>query len=249
MDVAAKSRRTNFGAQPVRVVAVETCGTTGSIALLEAGDEPIVYTDRKLPDDQRTARSLLPCLKQALEEQAWRPARGDLVCVTTRPGSVTGLRIGVVTAKTFAYATGAKLVGVHTLAAIAAGAGVSTGRLWTVLDAQRGELFAASFDMDKPVADSTPPETHIIAVPQWLERLKPGDFVAGPPVRKLKDRLPSGVIEAEESWWTPMAGATARVGLELFIRHGGVSPMELIPQYYRKSAAEEKARSKNQVPQ
>ena len=68
MDAATKSQLTNLGALPVRVAALETSGTTGSIALLEVRDGPIVYTDRKLPDDQRTARSLLPCLKQALEE-------------------------------------------------------------------------------------------------------------------------------------------------------------------------------------
>ena len=46
-----------------------------------------------------------------------------------------------------AYAIGAKLVGVHTLAAIAAGIATrGPERLWTVLDAQRQELFVASFD-------------------------------------------------------------------------------------------------------
>ena len=78
---------------------------------------------------------------------AWRAGDVELVCVAVGPGSFTGLRIGVVAAKTFAYAIGAEVVGVHTLAAIAeSGARQHAAPLWTVLDAQRQELFAAQFD-------------------------------------------------------------------------------------------------------
>jgi len=222
----------------VKVVALETSGTRGSVALLDGAR---LLAEHRLPADERSARSLLPCLKAMLDEHGWRPTDVEMVGVTTGPGSFTGLRIGVVTAKTFAYATGAHLVGVHTLAAIAAGVGEAVGRLWTLLDAQRGELFVATFAPGRHIADDDPPVTEILAVPRWMDGLNPGDVVAGPPLAKWRDQLPAGVIVADEAAWSPMAGATGRLTVEQFQRHGGVSPMELVPQYYRKSAAEEKA--------
>ena len=222
----------------MKVVALETSGTQGSVALL---DETTVLFERRLPTGQRTARSLLPTLEAMLNDQGWRPADVELVGATTGPGSFTGLRIGVVTAKTFAYATGAKLVGVHTLAAIAAGVGEVAGRLWAVLDAQRGELFVALFDNNRPLDDAASPPTEILPTSEWLDRLKPGDVVAGPPLAKWRDKLPTGVIIAKEAAWTPMAGPAGVLGVKRFRRHGSVDALALAPQYYRKSAAEEKA--------
>jgi len=227
----------------LRVMAIETSGRVGSIALLDV-DGGVVRSvlERQTPEEERTARSLLPTIRQALAEQHWRPADIGLICVTTGPGSFTGLRIGVVTAKTLAYATGARLVGVHTLAAIAAGVELgATARLWTVLDAQRQELFVANFQGDRPLVDQAVPETEILSLPQWFERLAPGDAVAGPPLAKCRQQLPPGVIVVDEAFWPPNAAAAGRLGVQLLERGEETNSLELVPNYYRKSAAEEKA--------
>jgi tRNA threonylcarbamoyladenosine biosynthesis protein TsaB len=226
----------------LRILAIETSGRLGSVALLEIeGDRKIVAAERRTPDGERTARSLLPTIRQLLREHAWRPAEVNLVCVTTGPGSFTGLRIGVVAAKTFAYATGARLVGVHTLAAIAAGVDPrGPEQLWTVLDAQRQELFVASFT-GRPPSDQAVPETEILPVADWIASLASGDVVAGPPLAKCRDQLPAGVVVTDERFWEPMALPVGTLGYELFKRGGDMNPLELIPHYYRKSAAEEKA--------
>jgi tRNA threonylcarbamoyladenosine biosynthesis protein TsaB len=202
---------------------------------------PAAIDERTTPDGHRTAQSLLPTIQASLHERSWRPADVDLVCVTTGPGSFTGLRIGVVTAKTFAYATGAKLVGVHALAAIAAGIDWPAGRLWTILDAQRQELFASSFVAGRSLPDLPRPATEILAISQWLSRLEPGDFIAGPPLGKLRDQLPAYVTVIDESLWHPSAAVVGKLGLQLFERGKIKNPLELVPFYYRQSAAEEKA--------
>jgi len=226
----------------VNVLALETSGRTGSVALLHDGDkEPQIVAQRRLSPTERTARSLLPTVKELLREHSWRPAQIGLVCTTTGPGSFTGLRIGVVAAKTFAYAVKAHLVGVHTLAAMAEGTGVRAPRLWTVLDAERHELYAAHFTADRAVADQFPTETHILATTAWLEQLKPGDAAAGPPLAKLHEKLPPGIIVVDEAEWQPAAAAVGRLGMELFARGHAIDPLKLVPNYYRKSAAEEKA--------
>jgi tRNA threonylcarbamoyladenosine biosynthesis protein TsaB len=226
----------------LRILALETSGRVGSIALLEAdGGSARVLRDVLLPPGERTARSLLPSIDALLRDHAWRPADVELIATTTGPGSFTGLRIGVVAAKTLAYATGAKLVGVHTLAAIAAGAAAGAPRLWTVLDAQRQELFVASFETRRPIADQANPATEILGINAWLARLSPGDAVAGPTLAKFRDRIPEGVAVIDEAKWSPAAAATGQLAVELFHRGASVDPLALVPNYFRKSAAEEKS--------
>ena len=227
----------------MRILALETSGRLGSIALLQSGGDGVtgLLAERQLPADQRTARSLLPEIQTLLADHSWRPADVELICATTGPGSFTGLRIGVVAAKTWAYATAAHLMGVHTLAAMAEGAGVARGRLWAVLDAQRQELFVAALDMGRPIVEQCVPQTEILPRAEWLGRLLPGDSVCGPPLAKLVGQLPAGVVVAHGAGCSPSAAAVGRLGAAMFARGMGVDPLQLAPQYYRPSAAEEKA--------
>jgi tRNA threonylcarbamoyladenosine biosynthesis protein TsaB len=225
----------------LRILSLETSGRLGSVALLRAdGGSLLTVVERQTLEGQRTAQSLAPTIRNVLEEAGWRPADLELICVTTGPGSFTGLRIGAVTAKTLAYATGAQLVGVHTLATIAAGIEPRPARLWTVLDAQRQELFVSCFERGEDLAEKPSPKTEILDVAQWLDQLKPGDAVAGPPVAKIGERLPRGTTLVNQNLWHPQAAALGRLGWRLFKRGHVVNPLELVPHYYRKSAAEEK---------
>jgi tRNA threonylcarbamoyladenosine biosynthesis protein TsaB len=231
----------------LKFLAIETSGTAGSVALLTASPEaasiPEPIVGRSTAEGQRTAQSLLPTIQQALGEVGWRPADLELICVTSGPGSFTGLRIGIVTAKTLAFATGAALVGVHTLAAIAHPVAIPSGKLWTILDAQRQELFVAKFPSN--VEFNSNPQTSIVPINRFIDDLSPGDCVAGPPLAKLRLELPPGVNVADERLWRPSAAATGHLGAQLFARDGGVSPLELVPHYFRRSAAEEKALRQN----
>jgi tRNA threonylcarbamoyladenosine biosynthesis protein TsaB len=226
----------------VHILALETSGRDASVALLERrGDavEPLIQ--RTLPDGERSAKSLLPCVAEALREASWRPADLELIAVTTGPGSFTGLRIGVVAAKTLAYATGAKLIGVHTLTAVAAGVQCNAPRLWVLLDAQRHEFFAASFDMRLPLAQQLDPETHVLGFDPWLALVNPGDAVAGPPITKIRERLPVDLTIADVPTSLPRAVDVGQLAVAHFDHGDIVDPLALTPRYFRKSAAEEKA--------
>jgi len=226
----------------LRVLALETSERVGSLATLDASESQILTLGSvSLPSDQRSARSLLPSIQSLLAESEWKPNQLDLICVTSGPGSFTGLRIGVTTAKTLAYATGAKLVELPTLATIAADVSAPYERLWTILDAQRQELFVAQFKPDWQNHSADFPETRILGMEQWLQELSPGDVVSGPPLQKLVDRLPAGVCVADSNSWQPRAEAAGRLGIAAYQRGQIVDAMQLVPRYYRKSAAEEKA--------
>ncbi len=102
----------------VRILALETTETIGSVA---AASDDKLLAELQLNPQQRSAASLAPALQDLLKMVGWRPGDVQLVAVTIGPGSFTGLRVGVTTAKTFAYAVGAEVLGVDTLQAIANG--------------------------------------------------------------------------------------------------------------------------------
>lgn len=232
----------------MKILALETSGRLGTVGLLEANDGKVTFSvERTTPAEERTARSLLPTVHQLLKEQSWQHGDVDLVAVTAGPGSFTGLRIGVVAAKTFAYAVGAQVVGVHTLAALAAPLLPNASRVWTILDAQRQELFAASFAGGAAVDEQLEPPTEIATIDAWLQQLRGGDVVTGPLLEKLQSQLPAGVVAAPESQWNPSAIAVGRLGMLKVASGGAISPLELVPDYFRKSAAEEKADAANAV--
>ena len=231
-----------YGEGFLRVVALETSGQEGSLAAVRvAGDEIEVVCRHFLPRDCRTAQSLVPAMETLLETCRWKVGEINLVCTTTGPGSFTGLRIGVTTAKTLSFATGAKLVGVNTLAAIADQVGPVQNRVWAILDAQRQELFAACFPPGWQTDDDLVPETHVLSCEAWINQLQAGDLVSGPPLKSLAERLPATVVTTDSACWSPTAETVARLGIAVLRHDGATEPVQLVPQYFRKSAAEEKA--------
>ena len=239
----SSQRRTSYklGGLILRIVALETSLRQGSLATLVAtGGIVEVVGQTELPPEGRSAQTLLPALDELIKASSWRPHQIELVAVTSGPGSFTGLRIGVTAAKSLAFAVGAKLVAVHTLAALTAGVTEAPGRIWAILDAQRQELFVSCTERKSKVPSSLCPDTKIMAVEEWLTLLSPGDTVTGPPLAQLAMRLPAGVIAAAFELWQPQAVLVGRLGVATYETGGIVDPLQLVPNYFRKSAAEEK---------
>ena len=97
------------------------------------------------------ARSLTVFIDQVLKKQQLSYNQLDAIAVSMGPGSYTGLRIGVSTAKGLCYALDKPLIAVNTLAAMAAGfrnlqSVPSTTLLMPMIDARRLEVFTAVFD-------------------------------------------------------------------------------------------------------
>lgn len=225
----------------MRILSIETSGRSGSVALLEGeGDSAKLAGETRLAGSQRTAQVLAPAIRGLFAAADWPADSIELVAVVVGPGSFTGLRIGVTTAKTLAYAVGAAVVAVNTLDVLAAQAPADGAPLWTVIDAQRQELFAALFDRasrDDPMVIC---KTRIVPAESWLAELQPGEHVTGPALRRLKPRLPAGIVATAEDLWQPTASAAGQIAWRAYQAGRRDDLWTLVPQYYRPSAAEEK---------
>jgi tRNA threonylcarbamoyladenosine biosynthesis protein TsaB len=193
--------------------------------------------------DQRTAQSFAPSIVQQLESVGWSPQDVQLIAVTQGPGSFTGLRIGITAAKTLAYAVGAEVIGVNTLKVIASQVPAEQQDVWTVMDAQRGQLFAARFRRSDDDWE-TIAQTHIMDNERWLQSLTPDTAITGPGLARLRDRLPAGIVVVDDGCWTPQADSVGRVGYLEFRAGKRDDLWALVPEYFRKSAAEEKFEAK-----
>jgi tRNA threonylcarbamoyladenosine biosynthesis protein TsaB len=228
----------------MRILAIETSGQAGSVALLEGTTDAAQLVHQvAVPASARTAQALAPLANDLLAGAQWPPDSIELLAVAVGPGLFTGLRIGVTMAKTFAYAVGAKIIGVNTLAVVADQSRNVAGPLWAVMDAQRQELFAVKFvagGESQPKAKMA--ETQLLSQSDWIAALEPGDSVIGPGLRRLSTPLPPGVAIVDEALWQPMAATVGEIAWRDFQSGRRDDLWKLMPLYFRPSAAEEKLR-------
>ena len=222
------------------VLGIETSGQRGSVALLQDGRR---LGKRNLePSLRRHAQTLVLEIDRLFSANGKDPKQCDLVAVSLGPGSFTGLRVGVVCAKTMAYATGCQLIGVETLLAVAANSPENISTVEVVSNAQRSELFVARFQRDAANTWQASGEVRIVGVESWVNSLNSDMTVSGPGLLKVDpDELKStGATVLAEQFWNPRAGVIAQIGIEQSSRCRAETVWELEPLYLRKSAAEEK---------
>lgn len=221
----------------MRILALETSGTSGSVAALADGR---LLVEVALPGDRRSARTLAPAVQSALARAAWKPRDVELVAVTAGPGSFTGLRVGVATAKALAYAVGAEVLGVDTLEAIVRRAPVHPGVLWAVVNAEREQVFAARFLPGRHDGWRRADGDAIVDNDAWLAALRAGEHVTGPGLERLATRLPEGVVQLPRSLWYPTAHSVGLLAADEFAAGRRDDLWTFAPRYLRRSAAEEK---------
>lgn len=221
----------------MKTLALETTERIGSVAAMADGN---LLAEMELNPRQRSAQSLAPGIKRLLEKVGWAPTDVALVATTAGPGSFTGLRIGITTAKAFAYSVGADILGVDTLEVIAAGASAEVQRLSVAVDAQRGQVVARTFQRGQDGWFQPAGSAALVDIDQWLDSLAPGVCLTGPVLQKMADRVPGHLTMLDARYWAPSAAAVARLASRLHAAGRRDDVWSLVPRYSRRSAAEEK---------
>ncbi|MCZ7662235.1 MAG: tRNA (adenosine(37)-N6)-threonylcarbamoyltransferase complex dimerization subunit type 1 TsaB [Thermoleophilia bacterium] len=130
------------------VLALDTATDGSSVALLEVSAESVaLVAERRGTGTRSESRRTLALVDELLAMKAAAPADLAAVVVGIGPGTFTGMRVGVATARALGLALGAPVVGISTLAAVASAALEQTNDEVVVpwVDARRGEVFAAVY--------------------------------------------------------------------------------------------------------
>ncbi len=184
--------------QPVTVLAIETAGRTRSVALVN--DNGLV-AEFSLNVGYSHSRQLLPEIEAMLHSTQTGMADLTAIAVSCGPGSFTGLRIGMATAKGLARALDIPLFTIPTLDGLAAQATCSQYPVCAVSQARKNELYLALYESRFPdpprrksdylalyppeVADLIKTPTLFIGVPGYesyeLDRIVGENFLPAPP--------------------------------------------------------------------
>lgn len=151
------------------ILSIETATRAGSIAVSRGRT---LLSARRGDATRSHSTDLLEQIRGALDEANCRIQDVELFAVALGPGSFTGLRIGVATAKSLASTLERRAAGVPTLDAIALAAGAGPSRVVALLPAGRGELFAQSFKVETTFSVLPLDEPAHIAPTALLEKFR-----------------------------------------------------------------------------
>jgi len=150
----------------MKLCAIDTSTALGSVALFE--DETLVVEEARRVSNAH-GEALLPMVDATFARAGWRPSDVERWAVGVGPGSFTGVRIGVATVKGIVLGTGAELVGVGSLEAVAALVPERTKPNAGAVPAIRGELYLQVAGAARSEAVCLAPD----AIAGWLEGIAP----------------------------------------------------------------------------
>jgi tRNA threonylcarbamoyladenosine biosynthesis protein TsaB len=216
---------------------LETSARVGFVGL---GLGAALAVERQLDGQRRHAQDLAPAMAEVLRVGDWNVSDVEGVAVSLGPGSYTGLRVGVMAAKAFAFAAGCALVGIPTFEAIVRQSRMPSLRLDIVADALKDKLYVQRFARRR-AGDDWSPENDLTILSQalWLANLTDDIAVSGPGAALVEERLPKAIVVA------PPAQRAA--GLQALLDIARMSApaadraviLSLEPIYHRPSSAEE----------
>ena len=204
-----------------RILAVDTTGERGSIALVADG---ALIEEVALDSTDGFAHVLFGAIEGLLASHSLNVRDIDVFASASGPGSFTGVRVGLTAVKGLAEAAGRKVIAVSNLQALA-WFGTRPLRA-TVLDARRGEIFGAVYDS----ALRTICEETVTKLDAWLATLPAGEMefiTAG-----YDAPFPGPVMQAPRL----LAGAIGRIAADRI--EAAQDPSAIDANYVRRSDAE-----------
>lgn len=223
------------------VLGIDTATLVCSAAIAEPArivSELTMYTRRT------HSERLMPAIQQLISDAGLSPQDLGGIAVSIGPGSFTGLRIGITTAKSMAFALGIPVVGVPTLDALAAQFPYSKRIICPILDAQKGRVYTALYDTSEGYPRRLS-EYEVLDIKELTSRV----INAGEPViisgeaadfsEQLQQVDPLLLTVASPLNRMPRGASSAVLGMRQLISGIGQDPQTLLPLYIRRSEAEE----------
>jgi tRNA threonylcarbamoyladenosine biosynthesis protein TsaB len=222
----------------MKILAIETTGPRADVAVVD-GEGVVASTAFR--HRMELSRLLMPRIDATLAMAGLTLAELDGIAVSLGPGSFTGIRIGVVTAKALAWAAGRPLAGVSTLESLAAAEVASPETLiCAVAPARADELYAGLYQRSDGTLVTRAAPT-VLTIDQLAARLAgyPGPVLLAGDAPEAAERLLTSLGPRALTRRSP-AGPSAAAGAaggRPRLADGGDDPLTLAPLYVRPSAA------------
>ena len=190
---------------------------------------------------------LMPLIDALLKESSIEREQLEAIAVAAGPGSFTGIRIGVSTARALAQGLGIPAVGVSTLQALAEAVASPGALICPLLDARRDEVYCALYRRESNPPRNlemliAPAAMEIAALAEKLKRYSEPVLFTGEGLTAygsfLLERLGDRAILPQAPQRLCRAAWIALSGRMLLKKNPGVSFQEVLPQYLRRPEAE-----------
>lgn len=220
--------------QPL-IAAVETSGRYGSAALA-AGSR--LLGEIRFSEVMRHSAELFTSIDTLLKQFGKQAQEIEQVHISIGPGSFTGLRIAAAFAKTMHFANKCRIITVDTLDVLAANLNnpEKYKRIGTILDAKRGQFFAAAYESDGKTGYKKIFDDCLITAQDFIEKCANSEPISllGEGLVYYRDSFNSaGVNFLDEKYWWPAAAKVHQLGWQKAIQNQFADPIAFEPIYLR----------------
>ncbi|WP_421617190.1 tRNA (adenosine(37)-N6)-threonylcarbamoyltransferase complex dimerization subunit type 1 TsaB [Brevibacillus sp. TJ4] len=228
----------------MRVLAIDTSNLVLSVAIAE---ETRVLAEMTTNQQKNHSVRMMDCVSELLDATDTSPEQLGGVGVAIGPGSYTGVRIGVASAKSIAWSLNIPAVGVSSLQAVAMNALGFAGLIVPLFDARRGQVYTGSYRTDGMERLSIQGQERIVLLEDWLSDVREaaeGDKILflGEDVRLHRERIEQSL--GEQAQFAPAAfqlPRAAHIAHLTFARLHEAGPVHgLVPEYLQLAEAEAK---------
>ena len=220
----------------MKILGIDTSTLCGSMALIE---EQVLRAEINVNLGRKHTERLLPGLEWIFTELGIEPKELGAIVVGIGPGSFTGLRVGLSTAKGLALSLGIPILGISSLKTLAYAVRFYPGTILAVLDARKSQVFAQFFTGGEEL--TSPGEPMVIEPEILVKQIPEKTLLVGEGVRAYQDLFDSLKAKVRFSGYEfdyPKASMLVQLGIERLNRGEKDSLDELVPIYLRSSDAE-----------
>ncbi len=236
------------------VLGLDTSTSTGGVAVV---DDSHILANYQLALDSSHSMRLFPAIRRVLEDVKLSLAELDAIAIVRGPGSFTGLRIGVMAAKTLAHLGHIQLVGISTLEALAYPLRISDAVICPMMDALRGDIYGAIYNCRMQNAEcrfeNPQLKDGVFSLARFFDEvgkvtslLRDGMqclFVGNGALKykkEIEERFGNKVIFPSDVFQSVSPAAVAELGLKKLLKGASCirDPLSFQPTYLRKPEAE-----------
>jgi len=224
----------------MNILALDTSGATASAAMAKDG---CLIGEISLRHGKTHSQKIIPMIEALLNMLDMEKSDIHMLAVANGPGSFTGLRIGVVTAKAMAYALNVPVAEVSSLMSLAYTISEQPGVVCPIMDARNRQVYAGIYKISADSIETLYPDAGVTieVLAENLKKLGSDVHFVGDAVPVYRDFFATQGFKAyfaPDELFTARAAATARLAWHMYGKGQVLDAFSAAPNYLRKSQAE-----------